>query len=98
MVNVNDAVKAMWAAIQKDADEGLVPVTVRSFSELHDHVDANLYLIEAFPHLADLDTYGDEELRLFNAASSIIDERLKSSRCDAPIAHDLNGCGCRKSS
>ena len=79
MVNVNAAVRAMWAAIHKDADEGLVPATVRSFSELHDHVDANLYLIEAFPELDDLDEYGDEELRLFNAASTIIDQRLKSS-------------------
>lgn len=33
----------MKREILVDIEDGLVPTTVRSFSELHDHVDANEY-------------------------------------------------------
>ena len=42
-VNVDACVEACKREIQYDIDSGLVPASVRSFSELHDYVDANLY-------------------------------------------------------
>lgn len=38
----------MIQSIKADMDLGVVPVTVQTFSELHDFVDANEYLIEAY--------------------------------------------------
>lgn len=44
----------MIKEIRQDMEAGLVPVTVTSFSALHDHVDANEYLINA------MDAAGEE--------------------------------------
>lgn len=40
---VDCAVERAKAEILRDIDQGLVPSSVGSFSDLHDHVDANCY-------------------------------------------------------
>ena len=40
---IQDAIHRAKNEIQDDVDSGLVPWTVKTFSELHDHVDANEY-------------------------------------------------------
>lgn len=42
-ISVADTVERMKAEILEDMAAGKVPETVASFSELHDHVDANEY-------------------------------------------------------
>ena len=46
--NLNIRVKTIKKSINVDIKSGLVPTTVSTFSELHDYVDANEYLIEAY--------------------------------------------------
>jgi len=77
MPSFEDALDAMWDAILKDMSDGIVPRTTSSFAELHDYVDANMYLVNAFPELMD---HPEDELEMFNAASSIIDDKLRESR------------------
>jgi hypothetical protein len=38
---------AVIELIKADMEDGTVPTSVTTFSELHDYVDANMYLIEA---------------------------------------------------
>ncbi len=40
---------AIMTLIKSDVEAGIVPASVRSFSELHDYVDANDYGLEAVP-------------------------------------------------
>jgi len=47
MVNKAE-LKAAKAAIKEDIRAGIVPETVRSFSALHDYVDANDYLADVW--------------------------------------------------
>ena len=42
-INLEDTVSRMRAEIAMDMRSGRVPTTVKSFSELHDYVDANEY-------------------------------------------------------
>jgi hypothetical protein len=58
----------MIRSIKADMETGAVPVTVRTFSELHDYVDANEYLIEAYQN-------ADEELDSASMSKSIRDNR-----------------------
>ncbi len=44
-----ERIEKVKALILEDMKAGLIPPTVRSFSELHDHVDANEYLLEVWP-------------------------------------------------
>ena len=54
-------VHAMVTEIDADMEQGLVPRTVRSFSELHDHVDANLYGADFF-----FDTFSNRDVTAFS--------------------------------
>ena len=45
------AVAKVKLAIAKDIELGIVPAPASSFSELHNYVDANTYLLEALPGL-----------------------------------------------
>ena len=66
-MTADPAAVARWAdrimvAIEADQAAGLVPYTVAGFGELHDHRDANMYVIDVlageFPVPAE--HYGDE--------------------------------------
>lgn len=57
----------VMGAIQDDIDAGRVPATVRSFAELHDHLDANEYT-------ADIET--DDDFELVNAIENEVSRRL----------------------
>ncbi len=69
-------------AIDEDIANGSAPVGIASFSALHDHVDANMYVIDVmqgdFPE-PDEDAeilFGDEETDAANAAMDEVDRRL----------------------
>jgi hypothetical protein len=57
--------------ILDDISAGMIPSTVASFSELHDYVDANEYLID------DSLTF-DELVEVAEAASEILDKWIKA--------------------
>ncbi len=60
--------KAAKAAIKEDIRAGIVPETVRSFSVLHDYVDANEYLA---------DVWSIDDVDRANALSDALDAWLK---------------------
>jgi hypothetical protein len=61
----------IWSDIQDDIASGQVPADVATFSELHSHVDANMY---ALGHI-DFNS-SDEHYALMNAAETIVNNRL----------------------
>jgi hypothetical protein len=61
----------IWSDIQDDIASGQVPAHVATFSELHSHVDANMY---ALGHI-DFNS-SDEHYALMNAAETIVNNRL----------------------
>lgn len=66
--------------VQADIDAGRIPPTVRSFSELHDHVDANDYISTARVELG-LSAYNNEEIpTLDNPAVDIVNDWLAKGR------------------
>ena len=60
--------------IQQDADKGLFPKTVKSFSDLHDYIDANEYLIRV--HEATGKKRMIDNLNLFNRITAEVDKWL----------------------
>jgi hypothetical protein len=60
---------AIMGEIHDDMRAGTIPRDVGTFSGLHDHVDANQYLIDSLP-----DAGGD--LDLSNAVADEVDRRL----------------------
>jgi hypothetical protein len=75
-----------WAKdeVVGDIHEGKVPATVRSFEELHDHVDANGYG-GAFDWPSPLsedraDGYQEEFIRFWNAVQGNVDAWLRAGR------------------
>lgn len=69
-------VVACLARINDDIRQGVVPADVDSFSALHDHVDANMYLIDTLAE-AEIDLGPDVEIALANAISDDIDAVLR---------------------
>jgi hypothetical protein len=70
--------------INKDISDGIAPPTVGTFSELHDYVDANEYLIEA---LRDIESRWLKKTRTVtsftgtaNQVSDAVDEWLRNGR------------------
>ena len=69
------------AEILADVRAGVVPETVASFSELHDHVDANCYgglCFDLYDLLIDFCGGEDEAVALINAAQNEVDAWIKS--------------------
>lgn len=62
---------AMWTSIQEDMAEGVVPASVATFGELHEHVDANCYALDHLP-----DYSFEAHNALINAAEDICNVRL----------------------
>lgn len=46
--NQNIRLEIIRKAVNADIKNGVIPTTVKSFSELHDYVDANEYVILAY--------------------------------------------------
>ena len=69
-------VKEVKRLITVDLDNGTMPKDVKTFSELHDHVDANEYLIQGMP---DYD-WGPDTFDFANRVSDIVDTWLRNGR------------------
>lgn len=88
MKTKEEIVEQMKAEILEDMEAGLVPTNVKSFSELHDHRDANCYGGFCEDEFADalIDHFGGRDehegmpqgmLDLINACQNEIDVWLK---------------------
>ena len=71
--SISDYAQYVIEQIDNDVAAGIVPSSVRSFSELHDHVDANAYLT-VVPDLPD----GTFDTDTINAVTDEVDRRLKT--------------------
>jgi hypothetical protein len=86
VVTLDEAVAAVKAAVNADMDNGVVPKNVRSFSRLHDYVDANVYLINALPPMPDFEDEDDDNperiayWELGNEVASVVDRWLRNWR------------------
>lgn len=101
----------VMAEIEKDIASGVVPSGVGSFTDLHDHVDANEYLtcVPFGDHDGESEKYKqayDQWIALGNAVAAEVDLRLKLAvsvqcyRCPC-CGDDVTGTGpicgdCRK--
>jgi hypothetical protein len=59
-------------AIDADIEDGVLPPDVATFSELHDYVDANEYVLDVMGSV----TSGDDDLALASAITSEVDRQL----------------------
>lgn len=74
-MSTEQLVARMKREILEDMQAGIVPVTVDSFSKLHDYVDANMYGgIDAL----DIDWNSDEGCALLNRAQNAVGQWLKN--------------------
>lgn len=90
----NTFVEVMKRQIRRDVQQGVVPPTVRSFEELHEYVDANMYGFREegqtahlyLPALAKRLDYGDQRhINVFNAAHGEVDRWLRTVGPVKPI-------------
>lgn len=66
-------------AVQADIEAGWVPTTVANFSELHDHVDANMYLLNVMDGAGEeYDAASEEQATRDNAAMELVNQWLAS--------------------
>lgn len=65
----------IMAMVGSDIAAGIVPAAVASFSALHDYVDANEYVLQAMPGIAD-DFASESAAELCNAVTGEVDRRL----------------------
>jgi len=65
-LNLNQTIERMKAEIMADVKAGVMPATVKDYSELHDFTDANLYgLPEGY-------SFNNDDTDLLNAAQDAI--------------------------
>lgn len=89
--NLEQTVALMTAEILRDMACGIVPLTVASFSELHDYVDANCY--GGFEALMDDTDAEDEEAcetlwQFMNDAQTAVDHWLQQEHSmDVDLGH-----------
>ena len=74
MTAISDYADKIMAEIDADIKAGQVPATVASFSELHDHVDANDYALQVIPLDAAPDW--DAWMELANTVETEVSTRL----------------------
>jgi hypothetical protein len=72
MTSISEYADRIMAEIDGDIQAGHVPATVASFSELHDHVDANEYLTDAGYWWENT----DESMAFVNAVEAEVSRRL----------------------
>lgn len=93
MTTVAEYADRIWTLIGEDVVEGVVPPTVTTFSDLHEHVDANDYTLQVgVPWGADVATDDDPAgVRFTNAVEDEVSRRLTEANlhdfCPAD-AHD----------
>lgn len=75
MATVAEFADRIMELIRADVAEGIVPADVKDFSDLHDHVDANMYLEDA-GQVYDPDN--PESIREINEIEDAITERLRN--------------------
>lgn len=63
-----------------DIAAGHVPATVRTYSELHDHVDANYYGGAFEGELSEDDAERDEQMGFWGRVQDAVDEWIKAGR------------------
>jgi hypothetical protein len=93
--------------ITSDIADGTVPASVRSFSELHDHVDANMYVITALDGYQPRGDEGSEvitsdaETDMANAVMDAVDAWLRTRgatdwccTCGNPVHNGQCACWC----
>lgn len=76
MTSISEYADRIMALIAGDVAAGLVPRGVGSFSRLHDHVDANDYLIEAKVPWSTDPGAGEDGSELVNAVTDEVDRRI----------------------
>jgi hypothetical protein len=72
MKSVSQYADEIMTSVHEDMASGIMPRDVGSFSEMHDHTDANMYLAEVYPEYTGSDADND----LLNAVSDEVDRRL----------------------
>ena len=75
MASINEYADKIMTEIDKDIAAGWMPATVATFSELHDHVDANDYALEAAPFSGFAGTW-DEYMEHLNVIEAEVNRRL----------------------
>lgn len=78
-----DVAIAILADVNHDQRTGAVPADVDSFSALHDHTDANVYVIDACERLG----ADPMDLDLANAATDLVDAVLKDRLTRTKVTH-----------
>ena len=78
MQSVTDMIRRGKLEILSDIDAGIVPATVRTFSELHDYVDANEYAGLCDENF--MDAASQEGADIANEVQGQIDEWLRNGR------------------
>src|SRR5260370_13083866 len=73
-ITVGQFADEVMRAIDGDIGEGVMPADVATFSELHDHVDANMYVLD----VAGMARSGQDDLELSNAIAAEVDRRLRA--------------------
>lgn len=79
LLSASQLADSIISAVKADLDSGLLPTTVRSFADLHDHVDANEYLIDALDAASeDFDADNGEQAKRDNDALRLVDSWLSA--------------------
>lgn len=80
---INSLVERCKREILQDIDNGIVPETVSSFSELHDYVDANCYggfCDDDEDYDDDNEEIWENQMELVNTVQCLVDVWLKTER------------------
>ena len=84
---IEATIAAMKAEINEAISEGVIPADVTSFSDLHDHCDANMRADDLFPNApqsgpsaAVLDAFHDRYVSIVSPAQSAVDAWLRAGR------------------
>lgn len=92
--DIDAHIAAVKAEVQEGIADGSFPVTIRTFSELHDYADANM-LRGLGDSLSPLDVDEDDEdaqqalSDIFNLVTDAVSAWLAAGRTDAPLTPDL---------
>jgi hypothetical protein len=81
-MTLEEPVNKVKELIIADIKAGTVPETVKTFSELHDYVDANEYLIAALPDKSPIagDDVDDSFINTANQIADTADKWLREGR------------------
>ncbi len=84
-MNIEQRIALAKVEIRDDITAGIVPASVSTFSELHDHVDADMYGMACDPaHGFNLEGDPDGSLARISAMQDELDSWLRSGRPAPP--------------